>query len=79
MVEIFRAALDAIDPGQAEAAQALGMTPSVAVRVVLLPQALRIIIPPLGCPAPRRHGAHIRDLANRCDMFLAELTPRRMQ
>jgi polar amino acid transport system permease protein len=48
MAEIFRAALDAIDPGQAEAAQALGMTPSMAMRVVLLPQAVRIIVPPLG-------------------------------
>ncbi|HEY8980711.1 MAG TPA: amino acid ABC transporter permease [Streptomyces sp.] len=48
MAEIFRAALDAIDPGQAEAAQALGMTPATTMRVVLLPQALRIIVPPLG-------------------------------
>lgn len=48
MAEIFRAALDAIDPGQAEAAQALGMTPTITMRVVLLPQALRIIVPPLG-------------------------------
>ena len=48
MAEIFRAALDAIDRGQAEAAQALGMTPATTMRVVLLPQALRIIVPPLG-------------------------------
>jgi len=48
MAEIFRAALDAIDPGQTEAAQALGMTPAITMRVVLLPQALRIIVPPLG-------------------------------
>jgi len=48
MAEIFRAALDAIDPGQAEAAGALGMTPAMTMRVVLLPQALRIIVPPLG-------------------------------
>jgi polar amino acid transport system permease protein len=48
MAEIFRAALDAIDPGQAEAASALGMTPAMTMRVVLLPQALRIIVPPLG-------------------------------
>ena len=48
MAEIFRAALDAIDPGQAEAAQALGMTPATTMRVVLLPQAIRIIVPPLG-------------------------------
>ncbi|WP_075739177.1 amino acid ABC transporter permease [Streptomyces acidiscabies] len=48
MAEIFRSAFDAIDPGQAEAAQALGMTPATTMRVVLLPQALRIIVPPLG-------------------------------
>lgn len=48
MAEIFRAALDAIDPGQTEAAQALGMTPALTMRVVLLPQALRIVVPPLG-------------------------------
>ncbi|WP_063794069.1 amino acid ABC transporter permease [Streptomyces graminilatus] len=48
MAEIFRAALDAIDPGQAEAAQALGMTPGMTMRTVLLPQAIRIIVPPLG-------------------------------
>jgi len=33
---------------RAEAAQALGMTPATTMRVVLLPQALRIIVPPLG-------------------------------
>lgn len=48
MAEIFRAALEAIDVGQTEAAHALGMTPAVAMRTVLLPQAFRIIIPPLG-------------------------------
>jgi polar amino acid transport system permease protein len=48
MAEIFRAALDAIDRGQAEAAQALGMTPATTMRVILLPQAFRIIVPPLG-------------------------------
>ena len=48
MAEIFRAALDAIDVGQAEAAKALGMTPSMTMRLVLLPQAARIVVPPLG-------------------------------
>jgi polar amino acid transport system permease protein len=48
MSEIIRAALNAIDPGQAEAAKALGMTPSLSMRIVLLPQALRIVVPPLG-------------------------------
>jgi len=48
MAEIIRAALDAIDVGQAEAAKALGMTPSMTMRLVLLPQAARIVVPPLG-------------------------------
>lgn len=48
MSEIIRASLDAVDKGQLEAAAALGMTPAVTMRQVLLPQAVRIIIPPLG-------------------------------
>lgn len=36
------------DGRQAEAAQALGMTPATTMRVVLLLQAFRVIIPPLG-------------------------------
>jgi polar amino acid transport system permease protein len=48
MAEIIRAALSSIDSGQIEAAKALGMNPFVAMRVVLLPQAMRIVIPPLG-------------------------------
>jgi polar amino acid transport system permease protein len=48
MAEIIRAALDAIDVGQSEAAKALGMTPSMTMRLVLLPQAARIVVPPLG-------------------------------
>jgi polar amino acid transport system permease protein len=48
MAEIIRSALDAIDSGQTEAAKALGMTPYLTMRIVLLPQAIRIIVPPLG-------------------------------
>lgn len=48
MAEIIRAALDAVDEGQLEASAALGMTPSLTMRFVLLPQAVRILIPPLG-------------------------------
>lgn len=48
MAEIIRAALDAIDVGQTEAANALGMTPAKTMRHVLIPQATRIVIPPLG-------------------------------
>jgi polar amino acid transport system permease protein len=48
MGEIFRAAIQAIDRGQTDAARAIGMTPTTAFRWVILPQAARIVIPPLG-------------------------------
>lgn len=48
MSEIVRAGIDAIDAGQLEAAKSLGMTYSVAMRRIILPQAFRVIIPPLG-------------------------------
>ncbi|HEY6797109.1 MAG TPA: amino acid ABC transporter permease [Kineosporiaceae bacterium] len=48
MAEIIRAALDAIDVGQSEAGTALGMTPAMTMRRILLPQAARIVVPPLG-------------------------------
>jgi len=46
--ETVRAGIQAVDGGQTEAAYALGMTPGRRMRVVVLPQALRIIIPPTG-------------------------------
>ena len=46
--EIVRAGLEAVDAGQVEAAQALGMSRSLMMRRVILPQAMRIIVPPLG-------------------------------
>jgi polar amino acid transport system substrate-binding protein len=45
--EIYRAGLQAIPRGQMEAALALGMTRGLAVRRILLPQAFRIVIPPV--------------------------------
>ncbi len=48
MSEIVRAGIDAIDVGQLEAARSLGMTYAVAMRRIILPQAFRVIIPPLG-------------------------------
>lgn len=48
MSEIFRAALTSVGRGQREAATALGMTPSQTMRRVVLPQALRFAIPPIG-------------------------------
>ncbi|MBW3091811.1 amino acid ABC transporter permease [Bifidobacterium sp. 82T10] len=46
--EIVRAGLEAVDPGQTEAAQALGMKRTLIMRRIILPQAMRIIIPPTG-------------------------------
>ena len=48
MSETFRAALSAVGKGQREAATALGMTPLQTMRRVILPQALRFAIPPMG-------------------------------
>ncbi|AJG24415.1 ectoine/hydroxyectoine ABC transporter permease subunit EhuD [Cupriavidus basilensis] len=46
--ENFRAGIEAVDPGQREAAQAMGMRPALVMRRVILPQALRISLPPYG-------------------------------
>jgi polar amino acid transport system permease protein len=48
MAEIVRAGIDSIDVGQLEAARSLGMTYGLAMRRIVLPQALRVIVPPLG-------------------------------
>jgi polar amino acid transport system substrate-binding protein len=45
--EIYRAGLQAIPPGQMEAALALGMSRTMALRRVIVPQAVRIVIPPV--------------------------------
>jgi polar amino acid transport system permease protein len=46
--EVIRAGIEAVPRGQAEAARALGMSPAKTMRVVILPQALRIVVPPIG-------------------------------
>jgi len=48
MAEIVRAGIESIDTGQAEAAQALGMGRALAMRRIILPQAMRVILPPTG-------------------------------
>lgn len=48
MTEIVRAGILSIDRGQMEAAKSLGMTYGKAMRRVVLPQAARVIVPPLG-------------------------------
>jgi polar amino acid transport system permease protein len=48
MTEIFRGGIQSIGHGQAEAAHALGMSGGQTMRRVVLPQAVRVIIPPTG-------------------------------
>jgi polar amino acid transport system permease protein len=48
MAEIVRAGIQSVDPGQAEAAHALGMSRGRTMRRIVLPQAMRVIIPPTG-------------------------------
>ena len=48
MSEIVRAGILSIDPGQLEASKSLGMTYRKAMRRIVLPQAARVIVPPLG-------------------------------
>jgi His/Glu/Gln/Arg/opine family amino acid ABC transporter permease subunit len=46
--ELVRAGIISVDRGQYEAAQSLGMSPALTMRRVILPQAMRVIIPPMG-------------------------------
>ncbi len=48
MAEIVRAGIGSVDRGQTEAAHALGMSPAKTMRRVVLPQAMRVIVPPTG-------------------------------
>ena len=48
MAEIIRAGIQSVDPGQIEASKALGMTYPKTMRRIVLPQAVRFVIPPTG-------------------------------
>lgn len=48
MTEIFRAGIESIPRGQTEGATALGLSPAQTMGLVVLPQAMRVIIPPTG-------------------------------
>jgi len=48
LAEVFRAGIQSIPKGQMEAARALGMSYPQSMRYVILPQAIRVVLPPLG-------------------------------
>ncbi|HEY5881958.1 MAG TPA: amino acid ABC transporter permease [Nakamurella sp.] len=48
MAEIIRSGISSVEPGQLDAAKAIGMTRRTMMRRVILPQAMRIVIPPTG-------------------------------
>jgi polar amino acid transport system permease protein len=48
MAEIVRAGIISVDEGQTEAAQSLGLTRLQTMRRIVLPQAMRVILPPTG-------------------------------
>lgn len=48
LTEVFRAGINSVSHGQLEAAQMLGMTKLSTMRIIILPQAMRVVLPPLG-------------------------------
>ncbi|MHA3915258.1 amino acid ABC transporter permease [Halovulum sp. GXIMD14793] len=48
IAEVFRAGIQSVDQGQIEAAKALGLTPWRRFHLIVLPQAIRVMLPPLG-------------------------------
>ena len=47
IAEVVRAGITAVSRGQTEAAYSLGLTPGPTLRLIVVPQAMRVIIPPL--------------------------------
>ncbi|MBX9627569.1 MAG: ABC transporter substrate-binding protein/permease [Gemmataceae bacterium] len=68
--ENYRAGLQAVPRGQMEAALAVGMTPGTAVRRVVLPQAVRVVIPPV----TNDFIALFKDTAVTSTIMIVELT-----
>jgi polar amino acid transport system permease protein len=72
MSEIFRAGIQSIPKGQMEAARSLGMSYFQAMRHVILPQAIRVILPPVG----NEFIALLKDSSLVSAVALADLTRR---
>jgi len=70
IAEIYRAGIQSISRRQMEAGLAIGLTPSAAFRIVILPQALRKVIPPLA----NQGVVIIKDTALVATLSVAELT-----
>jgi polar amino acid transport system permease protein len=47
IAEVYRAGIESVDPGQTEAARSLGMSQRQAMRLIVVPQAVRRVLPPL--------------------------------
>lgn len=75
MSEIFRAGIQAVSVGQTEAASALGMTPWQTMHRIVLPQAIRIVIPDIG----NQFIAMQKDTSLASAIALEELTGRARQ
>ena len=67
--EIYRAGIEAIDRGQTEAALSLGMSRVQVMRIVVLPQAFRIVIPPIGSGQTIVFAGSISAAASTCSFI----------
>ncbi len=72
MSEVYRAGIQSISKGQMEAARSLGMTYFQAMRYVIIPQAVRVILPPVG----NEFITLLKDTALVSAVSIAELTRR---
>ena len=72
MSEVYRAGIQSISRGQMEAARSLGMTYFQAMRYVIIPQAVRVILPPVG----NEFITLLKDTALVSAVSIAELTRR---
>lgn len=72
LAELFRAGIQSIGRGQMEAARSLGMSYLQAMRYIILPQAFRVVLPPLG----NEFIAMLKDTALLTVIALPELTQR---
>jgi polar amino acid transport system permease protein len=70
LAEVFRAGIEAVPRGQIEAARSLGLRPTQVFRLVIAPQALRVIAPPLG----NDFVAMIKDSALVSSLGVADIT-----